>query len=122
MWGSIGAGIFENKSDAVRTILRAYFEQHDDDHIAAAVHCYEQEDTVRLGTAARLAGLSEDTMRERLRTHGVDIDSRESATPSQPDSDDPSNSGDQNQNLTTFSFCGEGANPPSSTERPKGAE
>jgi Arc/MetJ-type ribon-helix-helix transcriptional regulator len=35
--GAVKAGIFENKSDAIRHVLREYFDQHQNARIAAAV-------------------------------------------------------------------------------------
>lgn len=70
--GAIDAGIFENRSDAIRHVLRAYFDEHPDARIAAAISLY-REGTVTLGTAARLAGLDRFEMRDRLREEGVDL-------------------------------------------------
>jgi predicted HTH domain antitoxin len=70
--GSIEAGIFENKSDAIRHALRDYFEDHDDARLAAAIHLYERE-AISLGKAARLADVSRFDMPEILRDHGVEV-------------------------------------------------
>lgn len=70
--GSVEAGIFENKSDAVRHALRDYFDDHEDARLAAAVHLYEN-DEISLGKAARLAGVSRYDMPEILREHGVEV-------------------------------------------------
>lgn len=70
--GSIGAGVFENKSDAVRHALRDYFDGHEDARVAAAVHLYANE-RISLGKAARLAGVSRFDMPEILREHGVEV-------------------------------------------------
>jgi Arc/MetJ-type ribon-helix-helix transcriptional regulator len=70
--GSIEAGLFSNKSDAVRAALRDYFEQHENARVAAAVHLYNTGD-VSLGKAARLAGVSRYDMPDILHDHGVDV-------------------------------------------------
>lgn len=70
--GSIEAGIFENKSDAIRHALRDYFDDHEDARLAAAIHLYEN-DEISLGKAARLAGVSRFDMPDILREHGVDV-------------------------------------------------
>lgn len=71
--GSIEAGIFENKSDAIRHALRDYFDDHEDARLAAAIHLYEN-DAISLGKAARLAGLSRFDMPEVLREHGIEVE------------------------------------------------
>jgi predicted HTH domain antitoxin len=70
--GAIAAGIFENKSDAIRHVLRAYFEEHENARIAAAVSLYE-DDEITLGTAARLADVNRFEMRDILREEGVEL-------------------------------------------------
>lgn len=70
--GAVKAGIFENKSDAIRHVLREYFDQHQNARIAAAVALYE-EDEVTLGTAARLADVNRFEMRDILREEGVEL-------------------------------------------------
>lgn len=70
--GSIDAGIFENKSDAIRHALRDYFDDNDDARLAAAIHLYEN-DEISLGKAARLAGVSRFDMPDILREHGVEV-------------------------------------------------
>ncbi|MFB6266923.1 MAG: UPF0175 family protein [Halodesulfurarchaeum sp.] len=70
--GAVQAGIFENTSDAIRHVLREYFEEHRADRIAAAVSLYEHEQ-VTLGTAARLAGVNRFEMRDILREEGVEL-------------------------------------------------
>lgn len=70
--GSIEAGIFENKSDAIRHALRDYFDDHEDARLAAAVHLYDRGE-VSLGKAARLAGVSRFEFPEILREHGVEV-------------------------------------------------
>lgn len=72
MEGAVKAGIFENKSDAVRHVLREYFEQNRNARIAAAVSLYRDED-ITLGTAARLAGVNRFEMRDILREEGVEL-------------------------------------------------
>nr|WP_254840974.1 UPF0175 family protein [Natronomonas marina] len=71
--GSVEAGIFENKSDAVRCVLREYFDRNEAARNAAAVHNYDTEDA-SLGTAARLADVSRSGMRTVLREHNVEIE------------------------------------------------
>lgn len=71
--GSIEAGIFENKSDAIRHALRVYFDDHEDARIAAAIHLYD-EGEISLGKAARLAGVSRFDMPKLLREHGVEVE------------------------------------------------
>jgi len=70
--GSVEAGIFENKSDAIRHALRDYFDEHEDARLAAAIHLYER-DEISLGKAARLAGVSRFDMPDILREHGVEV-------------------------------------------------
>lgn len=70
--GSIEAGIFENKSDAIRHALRDYFDDHEDARLAAAIHLYDREE-ISLGKAARLAGVSRFDMPEILREHDVEV-------------------------------------------------
>lgn len=72
MDGAIKAGIFENKSDAIRHVLREYFEEHPNARIAAAVSLYEN-DRISLGTAARLADCNRFEMRDVLREEGVEL-------------------------------------------------
>ncbi|MEF8802221.1 UPF0175 family protein [Natronomonas sp.] len=72
MEGAIKAGIFENKSDAIRHVLREYFEENRNARIAAAVSLYEDEE-ITLGTAARLAGVNRFEMRDILREEGVEL-------------------------------------------------
>ena len=72
MEGAVKAGIFENKSDAIRHVLREYFEEHANARIAAAVSLYEDE-SITLGTAARLAGVNRFEMRELLREEGIEL-------------------------------------------------
>lgn len=70
--GSVEAGIFENKSDAIRHVLRDYFADHEDARLAASIHLYEAGE-ISLGKAARLAGVSRFEMPERLREHGIEV-------------------------------------------------
>lgn len=70
--GAIKAGIFENKSDAIRHVLREYFEENENARIAAAVSLYEDQE-ITLGTAARLADVNRFEMRDILRQEGVDL-------------------------------------------------
>lgn len=70
--GAVKAGIFENKSDAIRHVLRAYFEEHEPARIAAAVSLYEDGE-ITLGTAARLADVDRFEMRDILREEGVTL-------------------------------------------------
>jgi predicted HTH domain antitoxin len=70
--GAIEAGIFENKSDAIRHVLRDYFEEHRNARIAAAVSLYEAKE-ISLGTAARLADVNRFEMRDILREEGVEL-------------------------------------------------
>lgn len=70
--GSIEAGIFENKSDAIRHALRDYFDDHENARVAAAIQLYEDGE-ISLGKAARLAGVSRFDMPNLLREHGVEV-------------------------------------------------
>lgn len=72
MEGAVRAGIFENKSDAIRHVLREYFEANQNARIGAAVSLYDDGD-VTLGTAARLAGVNRFEMRDILREEGVEL-------------------------------------------------
>lgn len=72
MKGAIKAGIFENKSDAIRHVLREYFEENQSARISAAVSLY-QDGEITLGTAARLAGINRFEMRDILREEGVEL-------------------------------------------------
>jgi predicted HTH domain antitoxin len=70
--GAIRAGIFENKSDAIRHVLREYFEENQNARVAAAVSLYEDGE-ITLGTAARLGGVNRFEMRDILREEGVEL-------------------------------------------------
>lgn len=70
--GAVEAGVFGGKSDALRQFVREYFEDHENERIAAAVALYDQE-RITLGDAARLATVDRWTMRDILREHGVDL-------------------------------------------------
>lgn len=72
MEGAVKAGIFENKSDAIRRVLREYFEENQNARIAAAVSLYEEE-KITLGTAARLADTDRFEMRDILREEGIEL-------------------------------------------------
>ena len=72
MEGAIRAGIFENKSDAVRHVLREYFEENRNARVAAAVSLYEDGE-ITLGTAARLAGVNRFEMRDILREEDIEL-------------------------------------------------
>lgn len=72
MAGAVKAGVFENKSDAVRHVLRAYFEENENARIAAAVSLYADGE-ITLGTAARLADVNRFEMRDLLREEGVEL-------------------------------------------------
>lgn len=72
MEGAIRAGIFENKSDAIRHVLREYFNENQNARIAAAVSLY-QDGEITLGTAARLANANRFEMRDILREEGVEL-------------------------------------------------
>lgn len=60
------------KSDALREFARTYFEEHEQERVAAAVALYERE-AITLGDAARLADVDRWTMRDILREHGVEL-------------------------------------------------
>jgi predicted HTH domain antitoxin len=64
--------VFGGKSDALREFVREYFEDHDNERIAAAVALYERE-RITLGDAARLAAVDRWTMRDILHEHGVEL-------------------------------------------------
>ena len=70
--GAVEAGVFGGKSDALREFVREYFEDHENERIAAAVALYERE-RITLGDAARLAAVDRWTMRDILREHGVEL-------------------------------------------------
>lgn len=70
--GAIKAGVFENKSDAIRHVLREYFEENENARVAAAVSLYDDGE-VTLGTAARLADVNRFEMRDLLREEGIDL-------------------------------------------------
>lgn len=70
--GAVKAGIFENKSDAIRHVLREYFNEHQNARVAAAVSLYDAGD-ITLGTAARLADVNRFEMRDMLREEGVEL-------------------------------------------------
>ncbi|GAB3316342.1 UPF0175 family protein [Haloplanus salinarum] len=70
--GAVEAGVFGGKSDALREFVREYFEDHENERIAAAVALYERE-RITLGDAARLAAIDRWTMRDILREHGVEL-------------------------------------------------
>ena len=70
--GAVEAGVFGGKSDALREFARTYFEEHENERVAAAVALYEHE-AVSLGDAARLADVDRWTMRDILREHGVEL-------------------------------------------------
>ena len=70
--GTVEAGIFGGKRDALREFVREYFEANENERVAAAVALYEQE-RITLGDAARLAAVDRWTMRDILREHGVDL-------------------------------------------------
>jgi predicted HTH domain antitoxin len=70
--GSIKAGVFENKSDAIRHAIRQYFEEDEEARTAAAVRLYQEEE-VSLGKAARLADVPRQEMPDVLREHGVEV-------------------------------------------------
>lgn len=70
--GAVEAGVFGGKSDALREFVRKYFEDHENERIAAAVALYERE-RITLGDAARLAAVDRWTMRDILREHGVEL-------------------------------------------------
>lgn len=70
--GAVEAGVFGGKSDALREFVREYFDEHENERIAAAVALYERE-RITLGEAARLADVDQWTMRDVLREHGVEL-------------------------------------------------
>jgi predicted HTH domain antitoxin len=70
--GAVKAGIFENKSDAIRHVLREYFEENENARIAAAVSMYDDGE-ITLGTAARLADVNRFEMRDILREEGIEL-------------------------------------------------
>lgn len=70
--GAVEAGVFGGKSDALREFAREYFDDHENERLAAAVTLYKNEQTT-LGDAARLAGVDRWTMRDILREHGVEL-------------------------------------------------
>ncbi|WP_311172625.1 UPF0175 family protein [Halobellus ordinarius] len=70
--GAVEAGVFGGKSDALRAFVREYFEDHENERIAAAVALYNRE-RITLGDAARLADVDRWTMRDILREHGVEL-------------------------------------------------
>mgnify|MGYP002760656466 CR=1 FL=1 len=70
--GVVEAGMFSGKSDALREFARSYFDEHEQERIAAAVALYQREG-ITLGDAARLANVDRWTMRDILREHGVDL-------------------------------------------------
>jgi len=70
--GAVEAGVFGGKSDALREFVRKYFENHENERIAAAVALYKREQ-ITLGDAARLADVDRWTMRDILREHGVEL-------------------------------------------------
>lgn len=69
--GSVEAGVFGGKSDALREFVRGYFEHHENQRPAAAEALYERGRTT-LGDAARLTGVDRRTIRDTLREHGVE--------------------------------------------------
>ncbi|WP_336035373.1 UPF0175 family protein [Halobacterium yunchengense] len=70
--GTVEAGVFSGKSDALREFARDYFDDHDEERVTAAVTLYQHE-TITLGDAARLAGVNRFEMRDILRDHGVEL-------------------------------------------------
>jgi predicted HTH domain antitoxin len=70
--GTVEAGVFSGKSDALREFVREYFEGHENERIAAAVALYESE-RITLGDAARLADIDRWTMRDVIREHGIEL-------------------------------------------------
>ena len=70
--GAVEAGVFGGKSDALREFAREYFDDHENERVAAAVALYERE-RITLGDAARLADVDRWTMRDILREHGVEL-------------------------------------------------
>ena len=72
MEGAVRAGVFENKSGAMRHVLREYFEENQHARIAAAVSLYDNEE-ITLSTAARLADVNRFEMRDILREEGIEL-------------------------------------------------
>ena len=70
--GAVEAGVFAGKSDALREFVREYFEEHENQRIAAAVALYERE-RITLGDAARIADVDRWTMRDLLHEHNVEL-------------------------------------------------
>ena len=70
--GAVEAGVFGGTSDALREVVREYFEDHENERIAASVALYERE-RITLGQAARLADVDRWTMRDILREHDVEL-------------------------------------------------
>ena len=70
--GAVEAGVFGGKSDALREFVREYFEENENERIAAAVVLYERE-RITLGDAVRLADVDRWTMRDILREHGIEL-------------------------------------------------
>ena len=70
--GAVEAGVFSGKSDALREFARDYFDDHDEERIAAAVALYERK-TITLGDTARLAGVNRFEMKDILRDHGIEL-------------------------------------------------
>lgn len=70
--GAVEAGVFSGKSDALREFAREYFNDHENERIAAAIALYDRE-AITLGEAARLADTDRWTMRDLLREHGVEL-------------------------------------------------
>lgn len=70
--GAVEAGVFSDKSDALREFVREYLDDHENERVAAAVALYERE-RITLGDAARLADVDRWTMRDVLREHGVEL-------------------------------------------------
>jgi len=63
--------------------VREYFEDHENERIAASVALYERE-RITLGDAARLADVDRWTMRDILREHGVELGSASLTKTTQP--------------------------------------
>lgn len=70
--GAVEAGIFEDEGDAVRHVLREYFDDDENARLAAAVSMYADGE-ITLGTAARLAGRNRFEMRDVLHEEGVEL-------------------------------------------------
>jgi len=70
--GAVEAGVFAGKSDALREFVREYFEEHENQRIAAAVALYDRE-RITLGDAARIADVDRWTMRDLLHEHNVEL-------------------------------------------------